>query len=710
MKKTLLLSLLLGLSCLGAKSIEIAFQGLVYNLIEESEEDDPFAIEKPYAIVGRQNQSTIKGDIVIPQYVEYDEKMYPVRAIGQLAFLNCTKITSVNLPEGILCLIGECFRGCSGLTSINLPDGITELGSNCFSGCSKLTTITLPSTLRYLDQFVFDGTGIENIIIPDSVIAIGSGCFRNCTKLKSVVLPKSVIKMGSSVFSQCPLIKTAGPKGGGYSLEYEWMECLPENAFNDCGSLEEIILPDSLKEIGAYAFERCYSLPSIAIPKTVSSIGQYAFISCQNISSIIIPKGVSIINQRTFENCLNLSTVELPSSIIVIGNGAFTNCSKLESIRIPYGVRNLASNAFSSCNSLLSIIIPSSVSSYGTGVFYGCAKLKDVWVYYTDPIDSYRWAFSKYEELEIRLHVPEGTKEKYEALYEWELYFSEIIEDNNLSEEQENCFSGSEELGNMVYRDSLDAKYHNKFEFSLQDSVLSISGYYTGNPEYTTKIDFTIIGHDIFLNMVSDLDEMAHGSVMMQPLTLDVAIEGCVEDYYYIYLSGYYGKTAIVDDYTLHETSFKGYGVQGFVREKPPKTDISTGQKDPKEQDDVDVVCRVRGIVGGHYQQQVRSKEGNEIHIEGTYNSQAEGDEDVEATTSLGRLAAGEYRVVLNVTDADDVMPPFSATLTFHVGGTGVEVISYDGDADVIFDLQGNPVNHTAQGLYIVNGKKIIFR
>lgn len=268
----------------------------------------------------------------------------------------------------------------------------------------------------------------------------------------------------------------------------------------------------------------------------------------------------------------------------------------------------------------------------------------------------------------------------------------------------------SVELGQTNYTDSIITEYNNCFVFSLQDSVLSISGYYTGNPNFKTKLDYSINGHDIFLNLVSDLDKDMHGSAEMQPLALDVSIEGCTEDYYYIYLSGYYGKTAIVDDYTLHETSFKGYGVRGFVREKPPKTDISTGQKDPKEQDDVDVVCRVRGIVGGGYQQRVRSKEGNVINLEGTYNSQVEGNEDVEATTSLGQLEAGEYKVVLNVTDADDVMPPFSATLTFRVGGTGVEVISCDGDADVIFDLQGNPAGHAAQGLYIVNGEKVIIK
>lgn len=270
----------------------------------------------------------------------------------------------------------------------------------------------------------------------------------------------------------------------------------------------------------------------------------------------------------------------------------------------------------------------------------------------------------------------------------------------------------SVELGNSNYTESIVDDYNNFFVFSLQDNVLSISGYYTGNPNYLTKINYAINGNEIFLNMVSDLDKEKHSTIVMQPLKFDVGIEGCTEDYYYIYLSGYYGKTAIVDDYTLHETSFKGYGVRGFVREKPPKTDISTGQKDPKESSDVDVVCRVRGIVGGRYQQSVKSIAGRQIVLSGTYHSQEEGDEDVEATTSLGRLDEGEYSITLNVTDEDDVMPPFSATLTFVVGPTGVEMRSADGNGgDIIFDLQGNRTVTPAGGsIYIVNGKKVLFQ
>jgi len=295
------------------------------------------------------------------------------------------------------------------------------------------------------------------------------------------------------------------------------------------------------------------------------------------------------------------------------------------------------------------------------------------------------------------LRVPSGCKEAYANAEYWKNF--DIVEN-------EVCI----DLDNESYNDDINEEYNNCFIFSLQDSVLSINGYYSGNPDVKTSIEYSIVGHDIFLNMVSELDELKlkEEGVELQPLTLDVSIEGCTEDYYYIYLSGYYGKTAIVDDYTMHETSFKGYGVQGFVREKPPKTDISTGQKDPKESSDVDVVCRVRGIVGGHYQQKVRSREGNVINLEATYSSQTEGDENVEATTSLGQLEAGEYTIVLNVADVDDVMPPFSATLTFVVKPTGVEILSADGDADILFDLQGNPVTDATKGIYINKGKKIV--
>lgn len=86
------------------------------------------------------------------------------RIIADSAFLNCTGLTSVIIPDSVISIGHATFIGCSSLTSITIPDSVTSIGASAFSGCSSLTSIT----------------------IPDSVIIINYEAFYNCSALSDV--------------------------------------------------------------------------------------------------------------------------------------------------------------------------------------------------------------------------------------------------------------------------------------------------------------------------------------------------------------------------------------------------------------------------------------------------------------------------------------------------------------------------------------------
>jgi len=56
----------------------------------------------------------------------------------------------------------------------------------------------------------------------------------------------------------------------------------PWNAF--CTSVKEVILPEKLTSVGAYAFSGCSSLPEIALSADIVSIGSEAFADCSGLS------------------------------------------------------------------------------------------------------------------------------------------------------------------------------------------------------------------------------------------------------------------------------------------------------------------------------------------------------------------------------------------------------------------------------------------
>ena len=128
---------------------------------------------------------------------------------------------------------------------------------------------------------------------------------------------------------------------------------LPDYAFVNCTSLEELILPDNLEQIEQGAFANCISLKTVKMPKnhTLKFIEDSAFANT-GLVSVVIPDGVKVIGECAFADCEYLESVVIPPSVKKIERGAFSRCRKLKSVS---GIET--------------------VSEFGTDVFYGCGKL-----------------------------------------------------------------------------------------------------------------------------------------------------------------------------------------------------------------------------------------------------------------------------------------------------------------------------------------------
>ena len=149
-------------------------------------------------------------------------------------------------------------------------------------------------------------------------------------------------------------------------------------AFSGCRSLTDIVIPDSVTNIGDCAFWNCRSLTDIVIPNSVTSIGDNAFEYCESLTDIVIPDSVTSIGKWAFEGCSSLSSVVIPDSVTSIGNHAFAYCESLTDIVIPDSVTSIGDNAFEYCESLTDIVIPDSVTSIGDNAFRHCSSLSSV--------------------------------------------------------------------------------------------------------------------------------------------------------------------------------------------------------------------------------------------------------------------------------------------------------------------------------------------
>lgn len=173
-----------------------------------------------------------------------------------------TSVYSANIPSEIYGVtvkeIGDsAFRDCNKLSSVTIPKTVTRIGGQAFRGCSQLTSVT----------------------IPDSVTSLGTGpypIFYSCKKLETATIPGS-IKHVSRLFSECESLKTVT---FGYGVEEI------DHVFFSCKALEEVTLPDSVKNISQGSFSSCTALKTVTLGSGLNHIDSGAFSGCSSLSAL----------------------------------------------------------------------------------------------------------------------------------------------------------------------------------------------------------------------------------------------------------------------------------------------------------------------------------------------------------------------------------------------------------------------------------------
>ena len=152
------------------------------------------------------------------------------------------------------------------------------------------------------------------------------------------------------------------------------------------------------------------TIPSQVNGYTVISIGSGAFSLCTKLTDIIIPESVRSIGAHAFSGC-SIKGINLPSNLETIGSHAFHE-SGIESINIPATVLEIGDAAFSLCEQLKTITsfiedpfdLSEEASAHSGWTIFGGCDLSS-----------------------ITLYVPYGTKAKYQSTKVWK-DFPNIVE------------------------------------------------------------------------------------------------------------------------------------------------------------------------------------------------------------------------------------------------------------------------------------------
>lgn len=242
-------------------------------------------------------------------------------SIGALAFAGCTALTDVRLPEitgGVLS--GGAFSGCAALETAEL-NNVTEVGAYAFANCSVLDTVTGLDALNVIGAYAFANCNALATLNLASARVIGDGAFAilNGGSAYTAVLFPEAVSVGREAFSG--------------------------------GAENKIIIPASLKTLGAGAFANSRSLKNIEVDE-----GNADYFTEYNVLYRVI-SGTA--ESGEFELCCypaanlapitaGVSSYSVLEGTVAIQGNAFTGLvsGAARVVVIPYTVKTIGSGAF----------------------------------------------------------------------------------------------------------------------------------------------------------------------------------------------------------------------------------------------------------------------------------------------------------------------------------------------------------------------------
>ena len=373
MRKILLLFTALLLSAT-AMAYDFKVDGLCYAIVEEGysvEVTREFSSETDY----QDNYADLQ-EVVIPEFVTYNEIQYRVLGIGANAFTpaknlekldfsfnyggyhfyvkeralaGCSKLKEVDFGSvdelgnqsfadtaieevglnGNVKITGNPFGICKNLAVLRIYEGteynydsrencnaIIETATNTLvSGCKNST---IPSTVTSIgDQAFYACENLAIEIIPNSVTSIGRQAFAYCTNLAIENLPTSVVNVGAGAFDYTPFYPLdKEPTEGTHYIDH----ILYKYYSTDYDTPKELVVKEGTLGIAEYACAGL-KLSSLTLPSSLKCISAGAFADTQ-LSQLSLPASVERIEEYAFSNNA-LTNVTIPENVKYVGEGAF---------------------------------------------------------------------------------------------------------------------------------------------------------------------------------------------------------------------------------------------------------------------------------------------------------------------------------------------------------------------------------------------------
>ncbi len=382
-----------------------------------------------------------------------------LETISTNSFYGCSSLESLSLPASLTEIKENAFFNCEALKTLTVANGnplfkdidgvvFDKEGTTliCFPPANSLS-YTVPDGTLEISPYAFCTSVIESLTISPSVEKIGDKAFMNCRKVKEIKVGNkwqgsALTTIGEYTFAFCAELETihfygqkiesfgASPFESSLAIKEIYIHTLTPPVITDYqygiggnGKETRLYVPQASVEAYSeangwkgfsvvgdpaqpvvfendiYTFtvtsedEMTVSVTGVntegqntlKIPATanladkeysVTEIGPDLLFSNGNIKEINIPESVKKICDNAFCESI-LERITLSEGLDSIGAGAFCY-TPIEEIILPSTVRYIGGSAFADCAKLKRIVISDKVETLGSCMFYGCSALEEV--------------------------------------------------------------------------------------------------------------------------------------------------------------------------------------------------------------------------------------------------------------------------------------------------------------------------------------------
>jgi hypothetical protein len=328
------------------------------------------------------NKENLKGpDVAVPDgYLHISER----------AFKGREDIVNVTLPDGLTHINQYAFDKCANLEGVTLPDSLLAIGSSAFQDCKSLASIAIPDGVDTLMFFTFHGCGaLRSVTLPNSELAVHCHAFNFCVGFESIAIPAKAKRIDSDAFTGCSNMRDffVDPGNEAYSDLDGVLYDKDRTVLIRCPEgkqLEELVIPDSVVEIGDEAFSGCAHLKAIRVPAGLGKISKRAFETWSSAE----PVGKEPEYVQAYDGVERI-TVDGCNDAYADIDGVLFDKEKTVLLRypagrtqtayaIPDGVTKIADRAFEGCAALREVTLPESVTHVGRSAFYKCGELGSI--------------------------------------------------------------------------------------------------------------------------------------------------------------------------------------------------------------------------------------------------------------------------------------------------------------------------------------------